>query len=420
MQRGNAWRNPEQKCNSKKRNREEDTSKQSEKTLDSLLHNAQQKIQMYKKDILPKMKMEHDALVNELENTPDVRMFFRKKKQIAANIQQLKKSIESIESGEKIKELEKTVQPYIDAHQKNIILKKDNVSPILKTTNKRKLSSIVPQEKKINRRKSTKHTRRIRVSLENNTDERSATILDELADELKDTNYVPPVYVCTNNTCRVCGEVMRKIPSESCLACENCGSSVSYLDSTTASAGHDDRSYPQFSYKKLNHFTQWIKSTQGKEICTIDDSILEAVCQKLFELRVEPDQVNPKKIRECLKACKLRKYYENCVLITSMLTNKDPPRFTPRVEQKLETMFLRIQTPFEKAVAEVAPTRKNFLSYAYVCFKFCQLIPDFTPEERKQWLESFSLLKGRDKLHRQDQIWKHICNQLSWKYIPSV
>ena len=204
------------------------------------------------------------------------------------------------------------------------------------------------------------------------------------------------------------------------MACENCGTSINYLDSTTASAGHDDRSYPQFSYKKLNHFTQWIKSTQGKEICNISDDVLQSVMETMYMYGIEPEKSTPKKVRECLKQCGLRKYYENCTLIWSMLTGKDPPRFTPKVEEKLETMFLQIQAPFEKAIQEVAPTRKNFLSYAYVCFKFCQIIEDFTDAERKKWLDSFSLLKGRDKLHRQDCIWKNICKELDWKFIPTI
>ena len=44
--------------------------------------------------------------------------------------------------------------------------------------------------------------------------------------------------------------------------------------------------------------------------------------------------------------------------------------------------------------------RKNFLSYAYVLHKFCQLL------ELDDLLPYFPLLKSREKLQQQDQIWE--------------
>ncbi len=35
-------------------------------------------------------------------------------------------------------------------------------------------------------------------------------------------------------------------------------------------------------------------------------------------------------------------------------------------------------------------------------------------------LEYFPLLKSREKLQQQDVIWKKICQELKWQYIPSI
>ena len=35
-------------------------------------------------------------------------------------------------------------------------------------------------------------------------------------------------------------------------------------------------------------------------------------------------------------------------------------------------------------------------------------------------LEYFPLLKSREKLQQQDVIWKKICQELEWQYIPSL
>lgn len=37
-----------------------------------------------------------------------------------------------------------------------------------------------------------------------------------------------------------------------------------------------------------------------------------------------------------------------------------------------------------------------------------------------QYLPCFPLLKSREKLYVQDQIWKKICEELKWQFIPTV
>ena len=59
-------------------------------------------------------------------------------------------------------------------------------------------------------------------------------------------------------------------------------------------------------------------------------------------------------------------------------------------------------------------TGANFLSYSYVLHKFVQLL------ELDDFLPCFMLLKSREKLQQQDQIWKKICEYLKWQYIPSL
>ena len=75
-------------------------------------------------------------------------------------------------------------------------------------------------------------------------------------------------------------------------------------------------------------------------------------------------------------------------------------------------MFKKTLVPFRKYCPP--NKRKNYLSYNYVMYKFFQLL------ELDEYLHHFQLLKSRTKLHQQDQIWKNICNDLGWEYIPSL
>ena len=82
-----------------------------------------------------------------------------------------------------------------------------------------------------------------------------------------------------------------------------------------------------------------------------------------------------------------------------------------KTEEELRRMFKEIQIPFQKHCPE---DRKNFLSYSYILHKFVQLL------ELDEFIPCFLLLKSREKLHQQDMIWKNICKELKWQFIPSI
>jgi hypothetical protein len=54
------------------------------------------------------------------------------------------------------------------------------------------------------------------------------------------------------------------------------------------------------------------------------------------------------------------------------------------------------------------------VSYQFSLYKFCELLG------YDQFLPCFSLLKGRDKLAKQDFIFRKICQELDWTFISSL
>ena len=93
------------------------------------------------------------------------------------------------------------------------------------------------------------------------------------------------------------------------------------------------------------------------------------------------------------------------------INGKKAPVLTRQYEEQLRMMFKEIQTPF---MIHCPDNRKNFLSYSYVLHKFCELL------ELDDLLSYFPLLKSREKLQQQDNIWEKICQSLKWQYIPSI
>ena len=206
-----------------------------------------------------------------------------------------------------------------------------------------------------------------------------------------------------------CGEVV----------CAECGMVTNYLNNThnglTYSQQQDVGEQQVYPYRRSNHFAEWCTNFQAKGSISIPDDVYIKIKAQMKKQRINDVRLLNSKMLKCMmKELKLNKYYENIPHILHQLNGEVPPRLTDTQEQQMKIMFNQILGPFDIAIAEVAPSRKNFLSYSYVLRKFSELL------ELDHITESFSLLKSREKLATQDLIWKHICNQLGWRFIPSV
>lgn len=240
---------------------------------------------------------------------------------------------------------------------------------------------------------------------------RQSTLLNEYL--LEATNEAPKLTLCARDECPLCHSELVLVSVKAIMTCKWCGYSVAYLDATMQSMSYgDDVEFSSFSYKRINHFNEWLQQVQAKENYDVSQTVLDAVMEELWKQRIRDiDLITPKKVREVLKTLKLRKAYEHVAQITCKLTGKRALRVPPEVEEMCRLMFIAVQAPFEKHCPK---DRKNFLSYSYCLFKFFQLLG------YDEFLDSFTLLKGRDKLARQDDIFKKICAELDWEFVPSV
>ena len=199
----------------------------------------------------------------------------------------------------------------------------------------------------------------------------------------------------------------------SSMVCTTCGISKSYIngDLTYREEQEIERNIV-YSYKRENHFNEWISQFQGNESTTIPLEIIEQLRYEFKKQKVNDlkDITHPK-VRALLKKLRLNKFYEHVPYITTVLNGIDPPKMSNSLEAKLRLMFTEIQEPFERNCPK---ERKNFLSYSYVLYKFCELLGE------DEYLPCFPLLKSTEKLKQQDTIWKGITNDLKWEYIPTI
>jgi hypothetical protein len=217
----------------------------------------------------------------------------------------------------------------------------------------------------------------------------------------------------TLDYCETCGLEKTLYMSEGKMICNKCGDeSFILIDSDKPSYKEPPREISYFAYKRINHFNEWLAQFQAKESTDIPQEVYNQIISELKKERIEDmKSLTPPKLREILKKLKKNKYYEHVPHIINRLNGEPPPTISRETEEELRRMFKEIQVPFHKFCPK---SRKNFLSYSYVLHKFVQLL------ELDEFTECFILLKSREKLHQQDQIWKDICNYLKWEFIPSV
>lgn len=167
-----------------------------------------------------------------------------------------------------------------------------------------------------------------------------------------------------------------------------------------------------YSYKRENHFNEWMCQFQAKESTNVSDEIINQIKNDLKKQKItSKDEITHKKVKEILKKLKYNKYYEHTPYITTMINGIKPPIMPQELEERLRLMFYQIQGPFDRFCPK---DRTNFLSYSYVLYKFCELLGE------DEYLPCFPLLKSKEKLYKHDQIWKKITSELRWQYIPTI
>jgi transposase-like protein len=167
-----------------------------------------------------------------------------------------------------------------------------------------------------------------------------------------------------------------------------------------------------YSYKRDNHFNEWVSQFQAKESTTVPQEVIDQLRSEFKKMKIKNlSEITHEKVKALLKKLDKNKYYEHAPYITTILNGIRPPRMSQPLEDRLRLMFYQIQKPFER---HKPPDRKNFLSYSYVLYKFCELLGE------DEFLPCFPLLKSKEKLYIQDTIWKKICDELQWEFIKTV
>ena len=219
-------------------------------------------------------------------------------------------------------------------------------------------------------------------------------------------------FVVVTDICKYCNKgEMIAVDYEGIMICNICSSSIKYLvENEKPSYKEPPKEVCFYAYKRINHFREILAQFQAKETTQIPDEVIENIIQQIKKERIDLSQMTNRRTKEILKKLGYNKYYEHIPFIKDKLGIK-PPIMSSELENTLCNLFMDIQGPYAKFCPD---DRVNFLNYYYTVYKLCELL------NQHHFLPYFPMLKDREKRIEQDVIWKNICEELGWEYIPTV
>ena len=358
--------------------------------------------------VIPKYKSEIEKLENLLINLKDLKKNMEKREILKSKIRDYKNKIYNLEKNEKEYYLNnsKYIFQYFE-EKKNIEF--DNKIKENKTK-----EEITNKSNKIN----------LFFNLNNDISSESIEIKKESSINLNSTSSDKYFYNINNklvnydqfcfdsDICKFCrkGEMIY-VESEGICICNNCSKTMKYLiENEKPSYKEPPKEVCFYAYKRINHLREILAQFQAKESTHIPDEVFENIKNQIKKERIELKDLTNKKTKEILKNLGYNKYYEHIPYIKDKLGIR-PPVMTPELEDTLCNLFMEIQKPY----AKFCPIdRVNFLNYYYTLYKLCELLNE------DKFLPFFPMLKDREKRIEQDQIWKKICEELEWEFIPTV
>jgi hypothetical protein len=357
-------------------------------TLDSVHRELQSEFNLINSDILPTLVRKKNEIMTKLNN-PETIADVNEKIELQDSLYDIK---------EEIYKNKKKIKDYYLNNSRFIFDYFENKKEITNGTNK---TTILNSFFKVNDKTFDENA--LTRANDNNV-QKFFTNLDQTFININD-------YIYATDICQSCNKgEMIPVEHEGIMVCNVCAKQVTYLiENEKPSYKEPPKEACFYAYKRINHFKEILAQFQAKETTQIPEEVLENIKQQLNKERIPLSKFTNSKAKEVLKKLGYNKYYEHIPFIKDKLGIK-PPIMTPELEETLCNLFMEIQGPYAKFCPD---DRVNFLNYYYTVYKLCELL------EKSEFLSYFPMLKDKEKRIEQDDIWKKICEELNWVFIPT-
>lgn len=164
-------------------------------------------------------------------------------------------------------------------------------------------------------------------------------------------------------------------------------------------------------YKRANHLIDKLNQKLVNTKLKVPEEVLEGIkkqmkIQKILDLR----NLKIEDIRKILKKLGYEKYYEMEYTIFYKITGVKLLEFSENLINKIQTMFSKIMSSFDEINNK---GRSSMFVYDYTIHKILELL------SLDDYKKHFKPPKNIEKTTEYDKIWKKICEDLQWQYIPT-
>jgi predicted RNA-binding Zn-ribbon protein involved in translation (DUF1610 family) len=219
------------------------------------------------------------------------------------------------------------------------------------------------------------------------------------------------VLTFTDGTCRSCNKPgMTRTRFE--WVCGHCGDTTAYADAKDRHFKETEQcNPPSTGYERKNHLNEWLARIQASERKMIPTSVIQGVQQKFDRWGVSPSCATYRTVRQFLKDDGEQRFFEHIPQIIGFLTQKRPAPIPETKLKRIRGIFKELQSPFDEHKPK---GRKNFLSYSFVLYKIFELL------DLDEYLPYFPMLKSRSNLIKADILWRRLCGDCNYEFIPTV
>jgi len=165
------------------------------------------------------------------------------------------------------------------------------------------------------------------------------------------------------------------------------------------------------TYRRINHCTEILNQSQGKESTEIDDDLIRDILEELYVRNIlDLSTITKDDIKSVLKSIGMSNKSEHATHIANKL-NGIPVRTIPyHLIEIVKVMWKMIE---EAWVIIKDADRKNFMNSSFLFHKIFELLEEFEEAEKWPYL-------ANDKLRKYDVDWEKICGYWVWDFIRSV
>lgn len=296
------------------------------------------------------------------------------------------------------------------ASVETVIDKYNNSNPVKKSKSKSLLFNILRSQSSMREMSITEKTKVEDIYWIDDDDKNVETRDDIIRNFDNIVNNKPLVNHYQFDKCQYCGNEMCVNNNDGIIVCDKCGNVERILiESEIPSYKDSGADKPIYPYKRLNHFMECINQFQAKENINIPDEVYDKIIKCFKRKRINDfKSLSLNDVRDVLKSLKMNKYYEHVSFIYSKISGNPPPRLTYTEENKLKTLFKKVDKSFIKYCPK---DRSNFFNYNYLLHKLFRIM------NMEQYLIYFPLLKSKEKLMKQEEIWKLVCKDIGVEFV---